>query len=1275
VELRLLGPLEFVGDDGQPIALPAGKPRALLGLLGLETGHVVSLDRIVDILWSGRPPTTAPKVVQSYVSRLRKLLPTGVLVTRRPGYLLRLDHGQFDLARFERLRDEAAVESGRGRHRVAVARFGEALALWRGPPLADVADELDLGAELARLDELRMVTWEERFDSELALGRHGVLVAELEAALSAHPLRERLAGQLMLALYRSGRQADALAVYREMRARLVDELGLHPSQALQRLEQAILRQDSSLDLFRTTDVPSPAPVSAPRSVKQFRVCARCGAENAPDARFCQSCAEPLVAHEPVEVRKTVTVVVCSLVALTDAGDRLDPESLRGVRSRFVELAAAVFEGHGGTVEKSIGVELIAVFGVPAVHEDDALRAVRAGTELRERVTSLNAELGSESGVDLRLQIGVATGEAIVDEGSRDPHPIGDAVNVAARLEQTAAPWEILLSEQTHRLVQQAVVAEALEPLVLKGRVEPVPVYRLVVLEEATSPVPDYDSPFVGRGDQLARLTEAFERVVTERVPALLTIIGPAGIGKTRLAAEFTSTLGERASVVHGCCVAYGEGITFWPLEQIVRSLPGLPAGAPDPAQADSIEITFWAYRKLFQQLATEQPLVLVLDDLHWAESTLLDLLEHIIEWTRDAPLLLLCLARHELVETRPDWPGERLELEPLPDEELELLLFAVSGDLPAPERSRIAQAAEGNPFFAEQMAVLAREEERRETSVAPSIQALLEARLDRLAEEERSLLELASVVGNEFWRNPLIELSPPGTAVSAILQRLIRKRLLRHEHSNVFEEDAFRFAHVLIRDASYSAIPKKRRADLHAGLADWLERTDSSLREIVGFHLEQAYLYRTQLGPVRDTERKLALRAGKALAEAGEAAAARGDTSGAANLLSRGLTLLPGDSPGRGELLLTLGDALKSLGDAKEAFAVYEDALAAAEATADRGLAWEATLERSALEYGLSPGTRPREEYLKEAEEAAVELEALGHTTGLIRACNRLSWGEYYVGHYRAAGDAAERAAALARREGAKWLERASLFHVGFLVYYGPTPASEGIRRCEEILVESADDILVRPDMHRYLSGFHAMLGQSDEARRLHELALAESADLGRKGGTAAIEMLLLALQEILEPAEAERKLRHSFALLEEMGFRSASSTSAARLARCLCTQGRYDEAEEYAAMGESLAPPDDVATYSVTRAARARVAAHRGDLEQAEALARKAVVIADRNDDIDQRGWIRVDLADILGLAAKVDQAREALNEALRLAEQKEDLLLVDQVRTRLPKLQSIAQ
>jgi class 3 adenylate cyclase/tetratricopeptide (TPR) repeat protein len=974
-----------------------------------------------------------------------------------------------------------------------------------------------------------------------------------------------------------------------------------------------------------------------------------------------------------ETRKTVTVLFADVAGSTALGEDLDPETVRRVMERFSAEARSAIESHGGTVEKFIGDAVMAVFGIPVVHEDDALRAVRAASEMRERLAALNAELGRERGIALALRTGVNTGEVVAgDVRSGEFYATGDAVNVAARLEQAATPGEILLGEHTYRLVRDIVHAEAVEPLVVKGKGAPVPAYRLVLVEETPVLVRHFESPFIGRAQDLARLRAAFERAVTERLALLVTILGPAGIGKSRLAAELTSALTDRATVLQGRCLSYGEGITFWPLREILRSLPERPPGLPDPDRARSTEQTFWAYRKLFERLAGERPLALVVEDVHWAEPTLLDLLEHIVEWTRDVPILLLCLARPELLDERPGWPGEHVELEPLVDGVVEALLAALTDDLASADRMRITEAAEGNPLFVEQMVALALEEEDgREPEVPPTIQSLLAARIDRLEEDERALLERAAVVGKEFWRGALLDLSPPGTEVSAILQRLVRKRLVRPERSSFPGEDAFRFAHVLIREAAYSGIPKERRAALHERFASWLEQSRSPYREIIGYHLEQAYRYRAELGPVRDAERQLASRAATALAQAGFDAHQRGDFAGAVDLLSRAPELLATDDPARAEFSVWLTDSLINAGDWRAAAGASEAALATVETCGDRGLAWEARLLSNAVETVLSPGKRSFEDYLHEAEQATAELEELGHTRSLARAWTFVAIHRLELGRFGAAAEAAERAAASANRARDWHLERASLGWLGQSLHSGRTPASEAARRLKEIRAQ-ADDINLRRTMSALLSNLHAMLGEADEARRLNELVLAEAEELGLKRGIAVAEQpRTRSVAEMLGPTEAEARLRRSLAYWEETGNEMGRSTAAAMLAHSLFGQGRYDEAEHYAAIGQSAAALDDYEAQSLALTARARVLAHRGDLKRAEALARDAVAIVDRTDDIDTCGWLRADLAEVLSLAGKTEEACSVLKEAVCLAEQKEDLILVERGRARLAEFQ----
>jgi class 3 adenylate cyclase len=572
-------------------------------------------------------------------------------------------------------------------------------------------------------------------------------------------------------------------------------------------------------------------------------CASCGQENPEGFKFCGECGASLVAEapQPREVRKTVTVLFSDVTGSTALGERLDPESLRRVLARYFEAAGQVIERHGGTVEKFIGDAVMAVFGVPRVHEDDALRAVRAACELREVVASLNDELERDYGTRLELRIGVNTGEVVT--GTEERLATGDAVNVAARLEQAAAPREILLGAETLRLVRDAVEAEPTEPLELKGKRETLVAHRLVTLhEEGPAFARRLDAPLVGRETELRRLHDVFDQAVRDRSCQLFTLLGVAGVGKSRLTAEFLFSLAD-ATVVRGRCLPYGEGITYWPVVEVLQQLPpagelGLERAALEAIEgllgegqvvASSEEIA-WAVRKLLEAAAESSPLVVLFDDIHWGEPTFLDLLEHVADLSREAPLLLLCLARPELLDRRPAWGGGKLNattvlLEPLSSGETDDLLEHLLGqaELGHDLRFRIREAAEGNPLFVEEMVALVEESGDGEVSVPPTIQALLAARLDQLEPSERRVLERGSVEGRVFHQSAVQALAPEETQVANRLTSLVRKELVRPDKAQLPGEDAYRFRHLLIRDAAYEALPKATRAELHDRFASWLQ--------------------------------------------------------------------------------------------------------------------------------------------------------------------------------------------------------------------------------------------------------------------------------------------------------------------------------------------------------------------------------------------------------------------------------------------------------------------
>ena len=560
------------------------------------------------------------------------------------------------------------------------------------------------------------------------------------------------------------------------------------------------------------------------------------------------------------VRKTVSVVFCDLAGSTALGEQLDPESLRGVMAGWFEAMREPLERHGGTVEKFIGDAVMAVFGVPQAHEDDALRAVRAALEMREALAAMNAGLAAQGRPPLRIRIGVNTGEVVTGDGLTTL-VTGDAVNTAKRLEQAAGPDEILVGAMTRRLVENAARLEPVEPVDAKGKQKPVEAWRLLAaIEGAAAFARRVDAPLVGRRGELGLLQQELATAAGERSCRLVTVIGAAGIGKSRLASELTAGIAADATVLETRCLPYGDGITFWPLLDLFRSAGGddalasAVAGEPDgglilerlaaltgDTEPASPEETFWAVRRLLEALAGERPLLVRLDDIHWAEPTLLDLVEYVAGWSRGAPILLVCLARPELLDERPGWlhvPGTAMTLAPLSEDESEELLGGLEAALEPDARARIREAAEGNPLFVEQMAAMLAEDPG-ETAMPATIHALLTARLDRLDPLERRTLERASVLGKEFARGGVLELSPDDerAAAGSALLALTRRELIEPGRTPVPGDDGYRFRHALIRDAAYAGMPKQVRADLHERAGALIERQGDA-DELVGYHYE-----------------------------------------------------------------------------------------------------------------------------------------------------------------------------------------------------------------------------------------------------------------------------------------------------------------------------------------------------------------------------------------------------------------------------------------------------
>jgi class 3 adenylate cyclase/tetratricopeptide (TPR) repeat protein len=1037
-------------------------------------------------------------------------------------------------------------------------------------------------------------------------------------------------------------------------------------------------------------------------------CETCGHENRDGAKFCENCAAPLAARATAhEVRKTVTIVFCDVAGSTAMGEALDPESVRRVMERYFDVMRAAIEHHGGTVEKYIGDAVMAVFGVPLVHEDDALRAVRAASEMRAGLETLNPELDRDHGMTLACRIGVNTGDVVAGAGDQKI-VTGDAVNVAARLEQAASPGEILIGERTLSLVRDAVLAEPVADLSLKGKVDPVPAHRLIeVTPGAAGFARHLDAPIVGRERELSLLRDVFDRTVTDQSCQLFTVLGVAGVGKSRLLAAFVADVAGRATVLRGRCLPYGDGITFYPLAEALIEIADLnEADSPDdarrkiallsgdgddaamiaervgqaigiPGSEGAPEEILWAVRALLERLAAERPVVFMIDDLQWAEPTFLELVEHIADLARDAPILLACMARPELLDDHPAWAGGKLNatsilLEPLGAEECATLVANLLADDAVDQavRARIAEAAEGHPLYAEEITGLMVDEGRlvlkdgRWTSagdlsdlpVPPTISALLAARLDRLPALERRVIEIASVMGQLFYPAAVRALSDDGSdAVDAGLASLARKQFVRAERSDMPATHALGFRHLLIRDAAYGSIPKATRADLHERLVDWLDRTMGSLGErdeIVGYHLEQAHQYRTELGPTDERTQALAGQAAERLAAAGRQALSRRDISATVNLLSRAAELLPPEDPLRLELLSDLGLAL-SRSDLPRADDVLSEAIEGARAVEDRRLEALAGVRRVFVRIMLDPEA-VQQASLDEAERYAELFDGWSDDLGIAEALTLAGTIRFWAGRCALAEEDLERANAHARRAGSRTQEGDITRLLTLVISQGPEPVMEGLRRLQAML-EGGPDRKVEVAVASKRAELEAMLGRFGPARELIARAKSLARELGDQitlsralSDSARVEMLAAS------PAAAERDARASYEILDRMGNVGNLASTAPHLGDILYAQGHYDEAHQLSELTERITIEGDVDAEVRWRWLRAKTLARRGRYEEAEARAMEAVRIVARTDYLDLHADALEALAEVLRLAARRSDAAAALRDALELRRRK---------------------
>jgi class 3 adenylate cyclase len=713
----------------------------------------------------------------------------------------------------------------------------------------------------------------------------------------------------MLALYRSGRQAEALACYQSFRRMLADELGIEPSARLKDLERRMLRQDPSLELASASPM---APATPPPPSRPATTCPSCGTKPPEGSRFCPSCGADLTEGRAAdEMLKLVTVLFADVVGSVARAEALHPEDVRALMTNYFDAMADEIRAEGGTIEKFAGDAIMAVFGAPTAHEDDAVRAVRAARRMLDRLGSWNAERAPAH--RLEIHVGVNTGD-VVASGARKGEilVVGDAVNVASRLQHVAEPGTIVVGERTARAARPHFELRRLdEPLRLKGKAEPV-IGWVVLGERTASEASGLAAPLVGRRHELIFLRTAFDRVCAERRPQLVTLVGDAGVGKSRLVREFVSSLEHEAEVLVGRCLRYGEDITLSPLADMLKAQakvfetdsasaaaakiaqlveagvdadlavdrsrvsatlasslglrpPDDPLASLDPRDLHHEVIAAW--RALLASAARRRPVIAVFEDLHWADSTMLDIVDELAE-RLDGPILFLCTARPDLIRSRPDWGGGRrsfssLPLDPLSaDDSARLISFLLEADsLSEGTRRRILARSEGNPFFLEEIVrhlidehLLVRENGRwlgreriDDVELPDSVHAVILARLDLLSPEEKRVAQRAAVVGRRFWDGAVAAIAGVDD-LDPVLRTLRRREfVVERISSSITGEREFVFKHVLTRDVAYESLPRKERGRAHAAAAEWIEQTSGQaggdVTELLAHHNDAAYSY------------------------------------------------------------------------------------------------------------------------------------------------------------------------------------------------------------------------------------------------------------------------------------------------------------------------------------------------------------------------------------------------------------------------------------------------
>jgi predicted ATPase len=954
--------------------------------------------------------------------------------------------------------------------------------------------------------------------------------------------------------------------------------------------------------------------------------------------------------------------------------------------------------------------------LPTLHEDDALRAVRAAFDMTVALKSVNTRLQATWGVTLENRIGVNTGQVVAgDAAARQRLATGDAVNVAARLEQAAPPGEVLIGETTFALVKDAVSAEPVEPLELKGKAERVAAYRLTGITGGQPVRRRQDLPVVGREAELNLLLDALDRGPGHSACAAVTVLGAAGLGKTRLVEEFIRRIGDRAEVVRGRCLSYGDGITFWPLAEALRQAAGI---LPDDREVDAQAKLFglagperqdaavrvgslmglssgtyskdellWSVGALFASMASRRPLVVVFDDVHWAEDVFLDLIERVADTSADVPLLIVCSARPELLDGRSGFLADRsnasrVELSDLTRADAATVIGNLAGGLRLPPslEDRIVNVADGNPLFVEQMVAILidvgiiretdtgwRVSDSYEDVIVPaSISLLLASRLDRLPVLERAVVERAAVIGLDFQTDALDALSADAEAAADLgpaLSALCGKRLIRVTEARS-GDDQYQFTNLLVREAAYDRLLKRTRARMHERFADWLLLTSgdrvAELEEIVGYHLEQSFLYRAELGSVDEQARSLGDRAARHLGIAGSKAVGHGDMPAAASLFQRAAGLLEEEHGDRPRFLLQAGEALGDIGELASAEEALQQALAGAASIRDGALAQARAAELAGLQLRYTTASASsHDSVVAQATDLIEGLEAAGDHAGLSRAWRLLTFAYWTVSQFGSAAYAADQMIRHAIQAGDETTARRYAGALAQSALLGPTPVSEAIAICEQVLAQVTEDRKATAITEVTLAHLEAMRGRFPEARLRYQHSRALLEEFGWRLSAAATSLDSAVVEMLAEDLEAaEGELRKDYRTLDEMGERSYLSTTAGLLAEVLYRQDRLAEAAEFAANCRVLAAADDVSSQFLWRCVEAKLLARDDPSERAVALISEGLELIGASDFLNLQGNGFVDLAEVCRLRGDTTGAQDALARAAERFEAKGNIV-----------------